>query len=196
MTSVNEKICLQVDPKLRAEMQQMMNMMKNYKNRLFLANHGKRSVPMEVTESDMESIDDEEILDDEELAQFFAVPNGFFFSPKLMRASLFKRNSNPILMRPNSMMMAMKGKRGNQQIFVRPNGFLFPKNGKRSNFMKLNPNGFNFPMGGKRFYWEMPSEEKRAAFDLDIDDEAGNFFGHRGKRYTTFSAARGKKADQ
>ena len=27
-----------------AEIQQMIDMMKNYKNRLFLANHGKRSV--------------------------------------------------------------------------------------------------------------------------------------------------------
>lgn len=176
-------------------MQQMMNMMKNYKNRLFLANHGKRSVPMmEASEGDFEPVDEEEVLDDEELAQFFAVPNGFFFSPKPMRA-FFKRNANPILMRPNGMMMAMKGKRANQ-IFVRPNGFLFPKNGKRGGVMKLNPNGFNFPMGGKRWYWELPGAEEKRAFDLDIDDEAGNFFGHRGKRYSTFSAARGKRAEQ
>lgn len=84
-----------MDSKTRAEMQQMMDMMKNYKNRLFLANHGKRSVPVEEDSVYFEEDNNnngDEILDEEELARFFAVPNGFFFSPKpIGRSSFYKR---------------------------------------------------------------------------------------------------------
>ena len=166
-----------MDPKIRAEMQQLMDMMKNYKNRLFLANHGKkRSVGDDSMIVQDESVSDD-ILTDEELSEIFAMPTGFFFQPKPIGRSFFKRGN------PNGFNLPMMGKRGN------PNGFNLPILGKRG-----NPNGFNLPiLGGKRldFYYSMPKRQ----FELDLDDEAGNFFGQRGKRYSTFSAARGRRAN-
>merc|ERR1712223_1065330 len=99
-----------------AEIQQMIDMMKNYKNRLFLANHGKRSV-IEPSEGIEEADDD--IMTSEELSEltFSTHPNSFFFLPM----PAYKRASNQ---------------------FPNPNGFIFPI-GKR---YLINPNGFNFPM--------------------------------------------------
>merc|ERR1711963_1118636 len=61
-----------------AEIQQMIDMMKNYKNRLFLANHGKRSVvdPLE----GLEEADDDDVMTSEEMNEFkFSThPNSFF----------------------------------------------------------------------------------------------------------------------
>merc|ERR1711963_1259260 len=115
-------------------MRQMMDMMKNYKNRLFLANHGKRSVFME----EPVDFEDNSEVDDEMLNNvFYSNPNSFFFVPK-------KRGY---------------GKRG-------------------ALLVGRNPNGFNFPMGKR----SADVDEKRAKFELDLDDEAGNFFGQRGKR--------------
>jgi len=156
-----------------AEIQQMIDMMKNYKNRLFLANHGKRSViePNEGIE------EDDDIMTSEELNEltFSTHPNSFFFLPMPM------------------------GKRANNQ-FPRPNGFMFPVGVRRALGMnkravRMNPNGFNFPIGKRYlmnpngFNFPMP---KRAAPELDLD---GNFFGQRGKRYT-FTAARGKRESE
>ena len=42
--SLYGRVFFQEEGGRRAEMEQMINMMKNYKNRLFLANHGKRSI--------------------------------------------------------------------------------------------------------------------------------------------------------
>jgi len=164
----------------------MMNMMKNYKNRLFLANHGKRSIAMDEP-SDLEEFIDPS-LDEEMLSKlFFSAPNSFFFLPKPMgRGFNSKRGGNfQALSRPNGFMFpSMKGKR-NMEIYVRPNGFLFPKGGKRAASLMVgrNPNGFNFPMG-KRYPYEelLGSMVQKRAFQLDLDDEAGNFFGQRGKR--------------
>ena len=100
------------------------------------------------------------------------------------------------------MFPSMKGKRS-MEIYVRPNGFLFPKGGKRGALLVgRNPNGFNFPMGKREFrnpngfnfpMGKRSADDEKRAFELDLDDEAGNFFGQRGKRYqqVTFSAARG-----
>merc|ERR1712241_279107 len=109
-----------------AEIQQMIDMMKNYKNRLFLANHGKRSV-IEPSEGIEEADDD--IMTSEELSEltFSTHPNSFFFLPM----PAYKRASNQ---------------------FPRPNGFMFPVGVRRALGMnkravRLNPNGFNFPIG-------------------------------------------------
>jgi hypothetical protein len=150
-------------------MEQMINMMKNYKNRLFLANHGKRSIvePLE----GVEDSDD----DSEEMAEFkfSTAPNSFFFLPMpIGRSSGFYKRAGTAL--------------------PRPNGFMFPVGrrayGKRSAGQKMmrNPNGFNFPMG-KRYLtnpngFNFPSMPKRSAPELDLD---GNFFGQRGKRFLT-----------
>jgi len=239
-----------VDPKIRAEMQQLMDMMKNYKNRLFLANHGKkRSVGDDSMIVQDESVSDD-ILTDEELSEIFAMPTGFFFQPKPIGRSFFKRGNpngfnlpmmgkrgnpngfnlpmmgkrgNPngfnLLIKgkrgnPNGFNLLIKGKRGNPNGFNlpmmlegkrgnpngfnlpmmgkrgNPNGFNLPMMGKRGNpngfnlpilGKRGNPNGFNLPiLGGKRldFYYSMPKRQ----FELDLDDEAGNFFGQRGKR--------------
>jgi len=146
-----------------AEIQQMIDMMKNYKNRLFLANHGKRSV-IEPSEGIEEADDD--IMTSEELSEltFSTHPNSFFFLPM----PAYKRASNQ---------------------FPRPNGFMFPVGVRRALGMnkravRLNPNGFNFPIGKRYlinpngFNFPMP---KRAAPELDLD---GNFYGNRGKRST------------
>ena len=168
-----------------------MKMMKNFRNRLFLANHGKRSIYYEPSEDDAADdvedvpalIDDDEILDEEELSKYFSnsAPTGFFLMP---RASLFeKRATHPkLLARPNGFMFPTQGKRAGK-IFVRPNGFLFPSKGKRGwQALRRNPNGFNFPIGSKRtnsFQDFMRSlvEKRSLEFDLDAD-----FFGQRGKR--------------
>merc|ERR1712088_1159395 len=101
--------------------EQMINMMKNYKNRLFLANHGKRSIvePLE----GVEDSDD----DSEEMAEFkfSTAPNGFMFP--VGRRAYGKRSAG-------------------QKIMRNPNGFNFPM-GKR---YLINPNGFNFPNMPKR----------------------------------------------
>merc|ERR1712012_1331166 len=136
-----------------AEIQQMINMMKNYKNRLFLANHGKRSVV-----EPMEGVEDFEDEDIDDMAEFKVSPNGFMF-PVGRRASygMSKRSAGQKMLRnPNGFNFPV-GKRFN------PNGSNFPV-GKR---YLINPNGFNFPM------------PKRSAPELDLD---GNFFGQRGKR--------------
>merc|ERR1719189_2827682 len=127
-----------------AEIQQMIDMMKNYKNRLFLANHGKRSVVAPLEEESAE----EDYLTSEEMKEFkfSTAPNSFFFLPMpIGRSSGFYKRAGNNRIQPLS-----------------------------------RPNGFNFPMSGKR-----------AAPELDLD---GNFYGNRGKRYTTFTAARGKRA--
>jgi len=166
-----------------AEIQQMIDMMKNYKNRLFLANHGKRSV-IEPSEGIEEADDD--IMTSEELSEltFSTHPNSFFFLPM----PAYKRASNQ---------------------FPRPNGFMFPVGVRRALGMnkravRLNPNGFNFPIGKRYlinpngFNFPMP---KRAAPELDLD---GNFYGNRGKSFEvnerikkyTFTAARGKRESE
>ena len=91
--SFNLYITLQ-DSKNQAEVRQMMNMMKNYKNRLFLANHGKRSIAMDEP-SDLEEFIDPS-LDEEMLSKlFFSAPNSFFFLPKPMgRGFNSKRGGN------------------------------------------------------------------------------------------------------
>jgi len=153
----------------RAEMEQMINMMKNYKNRLFLANHGKRSI-VEPLEGVEDSDDDSEEMSE---FKFSTAPNSFFFLPMpIGRSSGFYKRAGTALPRPNGFMFPVGrrayGKRSAGQKMMRnPNGFNFPM-GKR---YLINPNGFNFP--------NMP---KRSAPELDLD---GNFFGQRGKRFLT-----------
>merc|ERR1712029_1267895 len=123
-----------------AEIQQMINMMKNYKNRLFLANHGKRSVV-----EPMEGVEDFEDEDIDDMAEFKVSPNSFFFLPMPIGRSYNKRGGLAL---------------------PRPNGFMFPV-GRRASYgmskryagqkMLINPNGFNFPM------------PKRSAPELDLD---------------------------
>jgi len=158
-----------------AEIQQMIDMMKNYKNRLFLANHGKRSV-VEPLEGLEEADDDDMTSEEMDNFKFSTHPNSFFFLPMPM----YKRAANQFP-RPNGFMFPVGTRRAfgmskrafGQKVMRNPNGFNFPI-GKR---YLVNPNGFNFPI------------PKRAAPELDLD---GNFFGQRGKRYT-FTAARGKR---
>merc|ERR1711963_1201765 len=148
-----------------AEIQQMINMMKNYKNRLFLANHGKRSVV-----EPMEGVEDFEDEDIDDMAEFKVSPNSFFFLPMPIGRSYNKRGGLA-LPRPNGFMFpvgrrasyGMSKRSAGQKMLRNPNGFNFPV-GKR---YLINPNGFNFPM------------PKRSAPELDLD---GNFFGQRGKR--------------
>merc|ERR1711997_1262065 len=115
--------------------------MKNYKNRLFLANHGKRSI-VEPLEGVEDSDDDSEEMSE---FKFSTAPNSFFFLPMpIGRSSGFYKRAGTAL--------------------PRPNGFMFPVGrrayGKRSAGQKImrNPNGFNFP--------NMP---KRSAPELDLD---------------------------
>merc|ERR1711936_60609 len=67
----------------RAEMEQMINMMKNYKNRLFLANHGKRSI-VEPLEGIEEADDDDMTSEEMDNFKFSTHPNSFFFLPMPM----------------------------------------------------------------------------------------------------------------
>jgi len=150
-----------------AEIQQMIDMMKNYKNRLFLANHGKRSV-VEPLEGLEEADDDDMTSEEMDNFKFSTHPNSFFFLPMPM----YKRAANQFP-RPNGFMFPVGTRRAfgmskrafGQKVMRNPNGFNFPI-GKR---YLVNPNGFNFPI------------PKRAAPELDLD---GNFFGQRGKRST------------
>ena len=195
-------------------MKKVMNMINSLKKNLFLANHGKRSA---------EEPSDDEVVSEEDLELYFnSAPTGFFFMPKPFGRSLWKRSSDyQPMARPNGFMFPT-GKRSGE-IFVRPNGFLFPRSLKSSDFQprnpngfnfpmgkRGNPNGFNFPMGGKRgnpngfnfpmgkrgnpngFNFPMGKREP-SYFDMDMESEAGNFLGQRGKRY--FAAARGKRAN-
>jgi len=162
-----------------AEIQQMIDMMKNYKNRLFLANHGKRSVVAPLEEESAE----EDYLTSEEMKEFkfSTAPNSFFFLPMPIGRSsgFYKRAGNnriQPLSRPNGFMFpvgrrafGMDKRSAGQKMLRNPNGFNFPM-GKR--YYVSNPNGFNFPMSGKR-----------AAPELDLD---GNFYGNRGKRRNKF----------
>lgn len=173
--------------------------MKNYRNRLFLANHGKRSAPWEIEHEE----DPDEVMDDEELSKYFGryAPSGFFFMPKMPKPvgrswGLFgKRNggrygpSIQILNRPNGFMLpSIPGKRSSPEVFMRPNGFLLPSKASGSYLAmhRRNPNGFNFPLGKRS---EAPAAEedfidesaKRDFDPLDFDGEA-DFFGQRGKR--------------
>merc|ERR1711963_938569 len=114
-----------------AEIQQMINMMKNYKNRLFLANHGKRSVvePME----GVEDFEDEGVDD---MAEFKVSPNSFFFLPMPIGRSYNKRGGLAL---------------------PRPNGFMFPV-GRRASYgmskrsaPELDLDGNFFGQRGKRY---------------------------------------------
>ena len=167
-------------------MKKVMNMINSLKKNLFLANHGKRSA---------EEPSEDEMVSEEDLELYFnSAPTGFFFMPKPFGRSLFKRSSDyQPMARPNGFMFPT-GKRSGE-IFVRPNGFLFPRSLKSSDFQPRNPNGFNFPMGkrGNPNGFNFPMGKRADYFDMDMDSDAGNFLGSRGKRY--FAAARGKRAN-
>jgi len=172
------------------EMKKVMNMINSLKKNLFLANHGKRSAE--------EPEERDEVVSEEDLELYFnSAPTGFFFMPKPFGRSLWKRASD-YRPNPNGFMFPTAGKRGSGEIFVRPNGFLFPRALKSLDFQPRNPNGFNFPMGkrgnpngfnfpmsGKRGNpngFNFPMGKRADYFDMDMDSDAGNFLGSRGKR--------------
>merc|ERR1712158_95253 len=91
------------------------------------------------------------------------------------RSLMGKRGQQIFMLRPNSMMNAIKGKRGQQIFMPRPNSMMNAIKGKRA-FLHGSPNSFNFPI------WSPPQFEDVEEPEEDEDEDLYESIEKYGKR--------------